>query len=724
MNSSAYRLLALDGAINPFGLGAHADAEGVFFSVFSAHAEAVELCLFDATGAHEIARLSLPDNSDGVWHGFLPKALPGLIYGYRAHGPYEPLLGHRFNPHKLLLDPYARQLAGRLHWHDALYGFNLQSANADLSFDRQDSAPYMPKAVVCAETFDWGDDRPPCVPWHDTVIYELHVRGFTKLRDDLPAPIRGTFAALGHASTIAYLKNLGITTVELLPVHAFVRDRILVENQLTNYWGYNTLAYFAPEMAYCAGASATDMKQAIKHLHAAGIEVILDVVYNHTAEGSELGPTLSMRGLDNASYYQLLDGDPRFYINDTGCGNTLNCAHPRVIQLVLDSLRHWVSEYHVDGFRFDLSTTLGRETNGFDPGAGLFDALLQDPLLARVKLIAEPWDIGPGGFQLGNHPPRFAEWNAACRDSLRRYWRGNQNQRGALAATLQGSAHLFDHHRRKPWASINFVTAHDGFTLQDLVSYNHKHNDANAENNCDGNDHNDSFNWGEEGATDRDDIVGVRERIKRGLIGSLLLAHGTPMLLAGDEFGQTQLGNNNAYCQDNAISWLDWSLLQTAQGVTQHAFTQRLLSLRKQWPLLQGRYFQHALFDILPGEDGAAGLRDVFWFDERGVELSEADWLNPTARLLGLRRAGTSVEGGIDLLIVLCNADSVAHEFILPAVPGLANQPIEYTLLIDSSAPDQDAVAINSTSVNVGAYALVLIGAAITSAITQGSEHA
>jgi glycogen operon protein len=696
--------LASHPAADGLGLGAQVLDDGVLFSVFSAHAEAMQLCLFDADGRREIARLDLPDNSGGVWSGFLPGAQPGLLYGYRAHGPYAPESGHRFNPHKLLLDPYARQLAGELQWHDALYGFSLQSANADLSFDRQDSAPYLPKGVVAADDFDWGDDAPPRVPWHDTVIYELHVRGFTKLRADLPAPLRGTFAALGHASTIAYLRDLGITAVELLPVHAFVRDRRLFDSGLTNYWGYNTLAFFAPEAAYCAGGAPADMKAAIRRLHAAGIEVILDVVYNHTGEGNELGPTLSLRGLDNASYYRLLDSDPRCYVNDTGCGNTLDFTHPRVIQLALDSLRHWVRDYHVDGFRFDLSTTLGREAHGFDPGAGFFDALLQDPVLAGVKLIAEPWDLGPGGFQLGNHPPRFAEWNANFRDSVRRYWRGSEHQRGALAAGLQGSAHLFDRAHRKPWASINFVTAHDGFTLQDLVSYNHKHNDANGEDNRDGSDHNDSGNWGEEGASDDTSILALRARVRRSLLATLLCAHGTPMLLAGDEFGHTQLGNNNAYCQDNPLSWLDWQLRDSAEGAALHAFVRELLALRRRWPLLQGRYFQHARVDVLQFAE-APPLRDVFWFDERGVELGEHDWRNPTARLLGLRRAARREDGGVDILLLLCNADAGAHGFRLPALPCR----VTYRRLLDTAAVDAPV----GDTVAVAAHALVLLGATL-----------
>ncbi|GAC1626957.1 MAG: hypothetical protein NVS9B10_15400 [Nevskia sp.] len=475
---------------SPYPLGASWDGHGTNFAVFSEHASALRLCLFDDGGRHELARLELPECSDGIWHGYLPGARPGQLYGYRAEGPYEPEQGHRFNPSKLLLDPYARRIHGELRWTDALFGYNTGSKRADLSRCRRDSAFAMPKAVIVDEaferSFDWGNDRPPRVPWSDTVVYETHLRGFTKRREDLPEHDRGTFGALGHPRTVDYLRRLGVTAVELLPIHAWISERRLVELGLRNYWGYNSLAFFAPEPQTLSDGTLGQIKWAVKQLHAAGIEVILDVVYNHTAEGGETGPTLSFRGLDNASYYRLRPEAPRHCINDTGCGNTLNFSHPRVIQLVMDSLRYWVSEFHVDGFRFDLGVTLGRETGGFDPGAGFFDALLQDPLLARVKLISEPWDIGPGGYQVGRHPAGMAEWNDRYRDEVRRFWRGDSGLRGALAARLQGSAELFDHHRRRPWASVNFLAAHDGFTLRDLVSYNEKHNEANGEDNRDG----------------------------------------------------------------------------------------------------------------------------------------------------------------------------------------------------------------------------------------------
>ncbi|MFT4047856.1 MAG: glycogen debranching protein GlgX [Solimonas sp.] len=699
MSDLTDRLLPPDPQHSDGPLGAHWDGRGTHFAVWSESAERVELCLFDASGRHE-QRLAMPDCVDGVWRGYLPNARPGQLYGYRAYGPYEPKAGQRFNPHKLLVDPYARRLAGELKWHDALYGYKVGSPRADLSFDRRDSAAYVPKAVVVDEHFDWGDDHPPRVPWPQTVIYEAHVRGYTKRRDGYFEHDRGTFGALGHPRTVDYLKRLGVTAVELLPVHAFVRDRYLVEQRLTNYWGYNTLAFFAPDGAYLSDGTLGQVKWAIRQLHAAGIEVILDVVYNHTCEGSELGPTLSFRGLDNAAYYRLMP-DARYYINDTGCGNTTNFSHPAMIRLTMDSLRHWAQEFHVDGFRFDLGVTLGREPNGFDPGAGFFDALLQDPVLARVKLISEPWDIGPGGYQIGNHPPGMAEWNGKFRDDVRRYWKGDAGLRPALAARLQGSAEMFDHHRRRPWASVNFVTAHDGFTLADLVSYNDKHNEANGEDNRDGSDHNGSANWGAEGPADDAAIIAQRERIKRALLATLLIAHGTPMLLAGDEFGQTQLGNNNAYCQDNKISWLDWSRLDGETGRALHGFVAELLKLRREQPLLQGLQFQHARVELAPG------LRDVFWFDENGAELSPADWNNPNARLLGLRRAGVSREreSAIDIVIALFNADGNTFRFELPP-PRL-----DFRLLIDTAAPARRERHLVDGAVDVAGHSLMLLAA-------------
>ena len=506
----------------PFPLGATWDGLGINFAVFSAHAQRIDLCLFEPSGRHEIARYTLPEYTDEVWHGYLPDATAGLLYGYRAHGPYAPEQGHRFNHHKLLLDPYARGLAGSVHWSDALYGFRQHSLRGDLSFDRRDSAPAMPKGVVTDDSFNWGDDRPPAVPWSDTVIYEAHVRGLTMLHHGVRPSERGTFAGLSHPAVIDHLRRLGITAIELMPVHAFLQDRFVLQRGLRNYWGYNTLAFFAPEPSYLSDGSPNEMRVAVRRLHAAGIEVILDVVYNHTAEAEETGPTLSFRGLDNASYYRLEAGDPRRTVNDTGTGNTFNLSHPRVLQMVMDSLRYWVNSFHVDGFRFDLCATLGREANGFDPGAGFFDALRQDPVLAGVKLIAEPWDIGPGGYQLGNHPPGFAEWNDLFRDGVRRFWRGDRGHRPAIAARLAGSADIFAHQGRRAWASVNFAASHDGFTLTDAVSYAERHNEANGEGNRDGASANFTSNWGVEGPTDDPAINTVRERVKRAMLATVV----------------------------------------------------------------------------------------------------------------------------------------------------------------------------------------------------------
>ncbi|MGQ0622298.1 MAG: glycogen debranching protein GlgX [Panacagrimonas sp.] len=681
----------------PYPLGAQWDGRGTRFAVYAGQAEKVTLCLFDASGRHETARLAMPECTDGVWHGHLPAAHPGQLYGYRVAGPYDPARGQRFNAHKLLIDPYARRLAGDIKWHDALYGYRIGSSKADLSFDRRDSAMYVPKGVIVDDRFDWGNDHPPRTPWSQTVIYEMHVRGFTRLRTDLPAHDRGTFGALGHRSTIDYFKSLGITAVELMPIHAFARDRHLLEKGLTNYWGYNTLGFFAPDRAYLSDGTLGQIKWAVQQLHAAGIEVLLDVVYNHTCEGSELGPTLSLRGFGNAEYYRVVPDQPRYHINDSGCGNTLNMTHPRSIQLVMDSLRYWVNEFHVDGFRFDLGVSLGREAHGFDPGSGFFDALMQDPVLSRVKLISEPWDCGMGGYQIGNHPAGMAEWNGRFRDDVRCYWNSDPGLRGTLAARLQGSAEMFDHHRRRPWSSVNFVTAHDGFTLHDLVSYQDKHNEANGENNSDGGDDNHSRHWGVEGPTDDALTLAHRERIKRNLLATLLCSHGTPMLLAGDEFGQTQNGNNNTYCQDNALAWLDWKLLQGEQGAELRKFVARLIALRREIPMLQGRDFQRAEAELAPG------IRDVFWFDERGCELSTDDWHNATARLLGLRRADLREDGSLEAFALLANSDEAAHTFHMPA------PVLEYRVLVDTSGGVPADTVLTDGACPVAACSLVLL---------------
>jgi isoamylase len=666
---------------SPYPLGANPDGFGTNFAIFSGNAERMELCLFDAAGRHEISRYTLPECTDEVWHGYLPGVKAGQLYGYRAYGPYQPEHGNRFNPNKLLLDPYAKRLHGQLKWSDALYGYRVGSSRADLTFDRRDSAAFMPKGVVVDDAFNWGRDSPLYTPWDQTVFYEAHVKGLSMRADAIASNERGTFAALADPYVIDHLVKLGVTSLELLPVHAIAQDRRLVEKGMRNYWGYNTLSYFAPEPSYLSDGSLNEMRLAIRQLHLAGIEVILDVVYNHTCEESELGPTLSFRGLDNASYYRLLPDNLRHCINDTGCGNTVNMSHPRVIQMVMDSLRYWVQAFHVDGFRFDLGVTLGREANGFDPGCGFFDALRQDPVLARTKLISEPWDIGPGGYQIGNHPAGFAEWNGRFRDDARRFWKGESDTRSAIASRLLGSADLFAHHKRSPWASVNFITAHDGFTLQDLVSYNDKHNEANGEDNQDGGNDNESFNWGAEGPTDDAGILATREKVRRAMLMTLFFSNGTPMLLGGDEFGRTQNGNNNAYCHDDEFSWIDWSTADTDAGKSLIDFTARCIAARKDRPTLHASHFYTGDKEILPG------LNDTTWFDESGQPMDQEKWGYAEGRLLALRRVANiqsknKKEMSVCASLLLVNASADDREFILP-------EPVlPWKVLIDAAETD------------------------------------
>ena len=684
----------------PDPLGANWDGLGVNFAVFSANAERIDLCLFDPAGRREVARLPLPECTDEVWHGYLPEARPGLLYGYRAYGPYEPRHGHRFNPHKLLLDPYARQLFGEIRWSDALFGYRVGAGRADLSFDRRDSAPAMPKAVVADDSFNWGDDRPPNVPWDRTVIYEAHVRGLTMRRGDLPPRERGTFAALADPRLVDHLHGLGVTAIELLPVQAYAQDRFLVEKGLRNYWGYSTLAFFAPEPRYLIEPwMRNELKVAVRRLHAAGIEVLLDVVYNHTCEGGETGPTLSWRGLDNASYYRLMPGDERVHINDTGCGNTVNVSHPRVLQMVMDSLRYWVNEYHVDGFRFDLGTILGREGTGFDPGSGFFDAVRQDPVLSRVKLISEPWDLGPGGYQVGNHPPGFAEWNDKYRDAVRRFWRGDPGVRAELAARLTGSAELFDRRRRRPWASVNFVASHDGFTLHDAVTYEEKHNEANGEDNRDGHGENYTGNWGEEGETRDPAIAATRAGLKRAMLATVLASAGTPMILAGDEMCRTQNGNNNAYCQDNDTSWVDWARARTPEAESLRRFVSRAIALRKRLPPLRPARYLHGGAELRPG------LADIAWFDRHGAPMTDSAWNEPEERTLALRRALPTEDGGLDATLLLLNADGAGHAFALPEPARV------WTFVLDSAHPDREEHPVQDEAVPVGPRSVVLLAA-------------
>ncbi len=620
----------------PYPQGASWDGEGVNFALFSEHGEKVELCLFDATGRREIQRIAIKERTDQVFHCYLPEARPGMLYGYRVYGPYQPEQGHRFNPNKLLLDPYARDISGAIRWSDAHYGYTIGHKREDLSFDRRDSASGVPKCSVIDSAFSWGDDRRPNVPWNDMVIYEVHVGGYTRLHPQVPQPLRGTFAGLSCPAVIDYLRALAVTTVELMPVHAFIDDRRLVENGLRNYWGYNTIGFFAPDMRYCASGNVAEFKTMVKALHSAGLEVILDVVYNHTAEGNHLGPTLCFRGVDNASYYRLQPDKPNIYVDYTGCGNTLNMQHPRVLQLIMDSLRYWVMDMHVDGFRFDLAAALARELHEVDRLGAFFDILRQDPVLSQVKLIAEPWDLGEGGYQVGNFPVGWAEWNDQYRDTMRAYWKGDGGLIGNFARRLTGSSDLYGRNGRNPYASINFIAAHDGFTLRDLVSYNDKHNAANGEENRDGHNHNLSWNCGVEGPTDDPVINALRERQQRNLLATLLLSQGVPMLLAGDDIGRTQNGNNNAYCQDNELSWLDWNLDPARERLLD--FTTRMIALRHEHPIFRRREF----FQGRPLHGGAA--KDIVWLKPDGIEMTTEEWNKDFARCLGVYLSGDALE--------------------------------------------------------------------------------
>ena len=619
----------------PYPLGATWDGEGVNFALFSEHAEGVELCLFDPSGRREVQRLALREHTDQVWHCYLPEARPGTLYGFRVRGPHRPDEGQRFNPHKLLLDPYARSIVGALRWNDALFGYVIGHKREDLSFDRRDSAPGMPKCKVIDPAFTWGEDRRPNVPWNEMVIYEAHVRGLTIRHPEVPPALRGTYAGLACTPVVEHLRRLGITTVELLPVQAFIDDRTLVERGLRNYWGYNTIGFFAPDLRYSASGKVAEFKTMVKTLHSAGIEVILDVVYNHTAEGNQLGPTLAFRGIDNAAYYRLVEGDPRYYLDYTGCGNTLNMRHPRVLQLLMDSLRYWVVDMHVDGFRFDLASALARELHEVDRLGAFFDLLRQDPVLNQVKLIAEPWDLGAGGYQVGNFPAGWAEWNDKYRDTIRAYWKGDGGLIGEFARRITGSSDLYGRSGRRPYASVNYVAAHDGFTLTDLVSYNEKHNEANLEENRDGHNHNLSWNCGVEGPTDDLAIRALRARQKRNLLGTLLLSQGVPMLLAGDELGRTQRGNNNAYCQDNEISWLDWEPADERTVLV--AFVQCVIALRRAHPVFRRRDFFHGR--PLRGRD----VKDILWLKPDGAEMTEEEWDQHFARCLGVYLAGEAL---------------------------------------------------------------------------------
>ncbi|MEZ5755362.1 MAG: glycogen debranching protein GlgX [Paracoccaceae bacterium] len=661
----------------PWPMGACFDGEGVNFAVFSAHAEKVELCLFSPDGRKELARIALPERDGDIWHGHVGGLMPGTLYGFRVHGPYAPEQGHRFNPHKLLIDPYARALEGRLKWSDALMGYKVGSPRGDMSYDTRDSAFAVPKSVVVDTSFAWGDDAAPRVPPEAAVIYEAHVRGMTMLHPGVEKGLRGSFLGLASDAVIDHLQRLGITSIELLPVQAFADERFLIAKGLRNYWGYQTIAFFAPEPRYMTKGQVWEFQSMVRRFHAAGIEVILDVVYNHSGEGDEFGPTLSFRGFDNASYYRLLHGG-RHYVNDTGTGNTLNLMHPMVLRMVMDSLRYWVEVCHVDGFRFDLATVLGREAHGFDPQGGFFDAIRQDPVLSRVKLIAEPWDIGPGGYQLGAYPHPFMEWNDRFRDGVRRWWKGDPGMAPDLAKRLLGSAERFDHHGRGATSSVNFITAHDGFTLQDVVSFTLKRNWANGEENRDGHHENHSDNLGVEGPTEDPAIRAARGLRKRNLLATLMLAQGVPMLLAGDEVGHTQGGNNNAYAQDNETTWIDWA----AGDARLAAFVARLVALRRAHPVLRQRRFLHA------GARPSDGLPDVIWRRADGQPPSPADWHDPAFRCLGveLRMAAEGADPGHSAIYAVFNTGAECVLRLPDTAPG-------WELILDTTRPDLGAEA-------------------------------
>jgi isoamylase len=652
---------------SPYPLGASFDGTGTNFAVFSEVAERVELCLFDEDGTEY--RVDLPEVDGFTWHGYLPNITPGQRYGYRVHGPWAPEHGQRCNPAKVLLDPYAKAVAGDVDWDDAMFAYELGDPEGDERQDA-DSGPFAPKGVVVNPWFDWANDRPPRTPWHETVVYELHVKGFTQLHPLVPEELRGTYAGLATPPVIEHLKSLGITAIELMPVHHFVHDHRLVQLGLSNYWGYNSIAYLAPHSGYSSsgvlGQQVQEFKHLVRTMHEAGIEVILDVVYNHTAEGNHLGPTISFKGIDNAAYYRLVAEEPKFYMDYTGTGNSLNMRHPNVLQLIMDSLRYWISEMHVDGFRFDLAATLARELHDVDRLSAFFDLIQQDPVIRQAKLIAEPWDVGEGGYQVGNFPPLWSEWNGKYRDLVRDYWRGEEQTRAELAYRLTGSSDLYAANGRRPSASVNFVTAHDGFTLHDLVSYNEKHNEANGEDNNDGESHNRSWNCGVEGPTEDLDVLRLRERQMRNMLATLLLSQGVPMLVAGDEMGRTQGGNNNAYCQDNEISWVDWKLAEENFPLLE--FVRHVCALRKRHPVFRRRRF----FQGRPVYGG--DVADIGWFTPEGERMPDDQWGEGSARSMAVFLNGDAIETPDsrgeritdDSFLILLNADPEPRRFTLP----------------------------------------------------------
>ncbi len=687
---------------DPYPLGATYDGMGTNFSVFSEVADRVELCLFDEDGTE--TRFDLPEVDAFCWHGYLPNMGPSQQYGYRVHGPYDPSHGLRCNPSKLLLDPYAKAVEGQVQWGEPLFDYRF--GDPDESTNEDDSAPYVPKAVVTTPYFDWDNDRHPRTPWHESILYEVHVKGFTRLHPGIPEELRGTYAGLAHPVAVDYLRSLGVTAVELLPVHQFVHDSHVVERGLRNYWGYNSVAFLAPHNEYAgrgdAGQQVQEFKQMVKILHDAGIEVILDVVYNHTAEGNHLGPVLSLKGLDNAAYYRLVDGDRRFYYDTTGTGNSLNMRHPHVLQLIMDSLRYWVTEMHVDGFRFDLAATLARQFHEVDRLSAFFDLIQQDPVVSQVKLIAEPWDLGEGGYHVGNFPPLWSEWNGKYRDCIRDFWRGEDQTLSEFAYRFTGSSDLYESNGRRPSASLNFVTAHDGFTLADLVSYNEKHNEVNGEGNADGESHNRSWNCGVEGPTDDPAVLELRSRQRRNFLATLLLSQGIPMVLGGDEMGRTQRGNNNAYCQDNEISWFDWSLRD--ENLALLGFARRVMELRDAHPVFRRRkWFQ--------GRDIHGAGVDIAWFNPDGLEMTEDQWRDGLARSLAVFLNGDAIpsperRGGVvtdDSFFLLFNASLEPVSFTLPS----ADWGDEWAVVVDTNEPQlEEGDRVHKAGAAVDAAAL------------------
>ena len=686
---------------SPYPLGATWDGRGANFALFSAHAEKVELCLFDHTGQRELERIELPEYSNSVWHGYLRDARPGLLYGYRVYGPYDPGNGHRFNPHKLLIDPYAKLLDGKFAWSDAHFAYRIGSPREDLSFDRRDSARGMPKSVLIDTAFSWGEQKRLDNRRSDSIIYEMHVRGLQMHNERIPVSVRGTFAGLGSRPIIDHLVNLGVTAIELLPIHAFVDDRPLLQRGLVNYWGYNSIAFFAPDQRYLMSGLVEEFKTFVATMHDAGIEVLLDVVYNHTAEGNHMGPTLSFKGIDNASYYALRPDNARYYEDYTGCGNSLNAANPRVLQMIMDSLRYWVSDMHVDGFRFDLAPTLARLPTGYDIKSPFLQAVAQDPVLQNARMIAEPWDIGLGGYQLGNFPPGWSEWNDRYRDVVRRFWKGDPGTVGELASRLTGSSDIFNRGGRRPLASINFITAHDGFTLNDLVTFNEKHNEANGENNNDGINNNNSWNCGIDGWTEDPAVNALRTRQKRNMMATLFLSHGVPMLLAGDEMENGQCGNNNTYCQDNTTGWTDWlpeHKMGAAADGSMLDFTQYVIQLRKRFPGLRRRRFATGVV-VAEGD-----IKDITWLNPSGKEMTSENWTSPETRCFGALLSA-DVPRAAELLLIIMNNHHEDRVFQLPEL-GFEG---EWDCLLDTATESGRGDGIHSKSITIHGRSLVLL---------------